>query len=214
VRGIDGSQRPRPGRGSSGGTDGASRPEEPRAPGTDAGPTWPLEGTPTLTVWVYDSPMGAAAGEVRLKDLRQRGAITVHDAVTVIWVFGAHQPRIGHLRHATSAAAVRGSVLGALVGALVLTPAVDAAAGSGIGGLAYRLRGTGIDQRFLAEVRSSLTPGSSALLVLSSDADLDAVRPVIERGLARGDVRLLHALLTGDAPEALRRILHGVPPSG
>ena len=52
-----------------------------------------------LTVWLYDSAMGAAAGEVRLKDLQQQGAVKVVDAVTVTWVPGAHQPRIGHLRH-------------------------------------------------------------------------------------------------------------------
>ncbi|HRK46747.1 MAG TPA: hypothetical protein PK324_14040, partial [Nocardioides sp.] len=67
-----------------------------------------------MTVWLYESAMGAAAGEVRLKDLQQQGAVTVVDAVTVAWVPGAHQPRVGRLRHTTTAVAARGSVLGAL----------------------------------------------------------------------------------------------------
>ena len=65
------------------------------------------------------------------------------------------------------------------------------------------LRGTGIDQPFLEEVKGHLRPESSALLVLSGHADLDEVRPVIERGLARGDVVLMHALLQDTAREIL-----------
>jgi uncharacterized membrane protein len=158
-------------------------------------------------VWVYDSAMGAAAGEVRLKDLQQQDAVTVVDAVTVTWVPGAHQPRVGHLRHSTSGAAVRGSVLGALLGSLLLTPLGGAAAGAGVAALADRIRGSGIDDRFLEELEQQLSPGTSALLVLSSDAELDVVRPFVERGLARGDVHLMHARLPDDAPEALRRLV-------
>jgi uncharacterized membrane protein len=166
-----------------------------------------MRSTTTLTVWLYDSAMGAAAGEVRLKDLQQQGAITVVDAVTVTWVPGAHEPRVGHLRHETTSAATRGSVLGALVGSLLLTPVVGAAAGAGIAALAQKVRGSGIDDAFLEELKANLSSGTSALLVLSSDADLDVVRPFVERGLARGDVRLMHAWLPDDAPEALRTLV-------
>jgi uncharacterized membrane protein len=160
--------------------------------------------TPTLTVWIYDSAMGAAAGEVRLKNLRLRGALHVHDAITVCWMPGVHQPRIGHLKRETSAAAARGSVLGGLVGLIFFEPAASPPTGAGITALAQRLRGTGIDLTFLQELKKQLQPESSALLVLSSDADLDDVRPVVERGLARGDVVLMHAQLADTAPELLR----------
>jgi uncharacterized membrane protein len=167
----------------------------------------------TLTVWVYDSAMGAAAGEVRLKALQQQGALTVHDAVTVTWVNGAHEPRLGHLRHATTAAASKGSALGALLGTLVLAPALGAAAGAGIGALAQRLRGTGIDREFLDELKARLHPGTSALVVLASDADIEAVRLVIERGRARGDVTLLLVHLAEDAPAALEELLRAAVPT-
>ena len=165
---------------------------------------------PTLTVWQYDTPMGAEAAEVRLKGLQERGELTVHDAITVAWMHGAHQPRVGHLRHATSSAAGKGSLLGALVGMLVLAPAAGAAAGAGVAVVAQRLRGTGIDQDFLEEVIAHLVPGTSAMLVLSSDADPQAVRAVIERGLARGDVVLLRAELADDAPEVIRELVRDV----
>jgi uncharacterized membrane protein len=171
---------------------------------------------PTLTIWIYDSALGAAAGEVRLRNLQRRNALQVHDEVTVTWMPGAHQPRIGHLRHETSAAATRGSVLGGLVGLMFLAPE-RGTAGSSLATLAHRLRGSGIDQTFLEEVKAHLRPESSALLVLSGKADLDEVRPVIERGLARGDVVLMHALLQDAAGEILRaavRELHNRSSTG
>ena len=152
--------------------------------------------------------MGAAAGEVRLKDLRQRNALRVHDAITVTWVPGAHQPRIGHLRRETSAGAARDSLLGGLVDLVLRNPGAGTSARAGVVDLAERLTGIGIDLVFLEELRSQLRPETSALLVLSSDPDLDQVRPVIERGLARGDVILKHARLPDDALDVLQQAVH------
>jgi uncharacterized membrane protein len=154
---------------------------------------------PSLTVWRYDTPLGADAGGVRLKDLEQRGALRVHDAITVTWLKEEKQPRIGHLRHATSGAAGKGTLLGGLIGLVVLAPVAGAAAGAAIGAAAHRLRGTGIDRTLLQEVKDALKPGTSALVVLASDADLDAIRPFLDRH----DSVLIHAELSADAPEML-----------
>src|SRR4051794_6977539 len=164
--------------------------------------------TTTLTVWHYNSAMGASAGEVRLRDLEQRRALTVIDAITVLWVPATLTPRIGRFRSRTGARARRGAVLGALADTLVLAP-VD---GAGGGALAGRLRQAGIGEEFLREVEGRLVPGSSALLVLSENTDLDAIRPILERGRSRGDVTLMHAVLHDDAPRALHDLLDVVPP--
>jgi len=162
---------------------------------------------PALTVWIYDTALGAAAGSVRLRNLRDRGALQVYDAITVSWMAGVHQPRIGHLRYETSAGAARASVLGGMVGLIFLAPSAAAAAGAGIADLARRLEGTGIDRAFLEEMHAQLRPETSALLVLSGAVDLDVVRPAVERGLARGDVVLMHAQLQLGAPGVLREVV-------
>ena len=110
--------------------------------------------------------------------------------------------RIGHLRRETSAAAAAYSLLGGLVDLIFLAP------GPGIAAVARRLCDTGLDQTFLEEIKAHLRPGTSALVVLSGDTDLDEVRRVVERGLARGDVVLMHALLADGAPGALREAVH------
>jgi len=75
--------------------------------------------TTTLAVWHYDTAMGAAAGEVRLKDLQQQGAVRVVDTITVTWVPGAEEPHLGHLLRHGAASIARASMLGALVGSLL-----------------------------------------------------------------------------------------------
>ncbi len=76
--------------------------------------------------------------------------------------------------------------------------------------LAQGLLGIGIDQTFLEEFKAQLSPDTSALLVLSGHENLDEVRPVIERGLARGDVVLMHAQLPQGALEILHDAVQGL----
>jgi uncharacterized membrane protein len=111
------------------------------------------------------------------------------------------------VRHKTGSAAGKGSVLGAVVGALVLAPAAGAAAGAGVGALVQKLRGSGIDEQVVADLRERLHPGTSALVVLSRDADPDLVLPFLRRDRERGDVTLVRADLRDDAPEVLRDLV-------
>jgi uncharacterized membrane protein len=146
----------------------------------------------TLTVWFYDSPMGAAAGQVRLRGVSPYDGILVLDAVTMTWIPGTHAPRVGQLRQ-TAAGAARGTILGPFVICLLRTGGERGAAA--VDALAHQLGAPGLDREFLQEMKDRLAPGTSALLVLSVDTDLDAIRRVIERGRARGEVTLMHALL-------------------
>jgi uncharacterized membrane protein len=163
---------------------------------------------PSLTVWRYDTPMGADAGALRLKNLEQQGALTVHDAITVTWMPDEKQPRVAHVHHTTAGAAGKGSLLGGLIGLVVLAPAAGAAAGAAIGAAAQKLRGTGVDKSLLQDVHDALEPGTSALVVLSSDADLDAIRPFLDRR----DSVLIHAELPPEA-EALLATAIGEDPT-
>lgn len=157
---------------------------------------------PTLSAWIYDTPRGAAAGRVRLDRLRQRGAVVVADAATVTWVRGAHRARVSPALVTSPGVGDRRSPLGALLARLVTQagPADPAAAdgSGGLAGLARLLEGSGLDEGFLRQLREALVPDSSALVVLTRAADEDDVQRVVERGVARGDVGLLHAPLTAD----------------
>ncbi len=155
-----------------------------------------------LTVWRYDTAFGADAGEVRLKDLEEHDRVVVHDAVVISWLPGTTTPRVRPMHHRTAGAAGKGGVLGGILGMLVLAPAAGAAAGAALGTLTQRLRGTGIDEAFLEQVQQALEPGTSALVLLTSHADPDAVRQFAQRG----DVRLIQADLDPEGAAKLAEL--------
>ena len=166
---------------------------------------------PTLAVWAYDSPMGAAAGFVRLHELQRRGAVSVGDVVTVTWVNGTHRPRIGHLRaHRAYRGRSSYSVLGALADVLTFGPGPGRSGQDPVVLLAGLVTGTGLNEEVLRTVRASITPGRSVMLVLSTGADPAAALPAIQRGLDRGDVTLAHTVLAVDAERTLRHAIETV----
>ena len=161
---------------------------------------------PSLTVWLYPTPFGADTGELHLRSLVDKKAITVHDAAVVAWPPHDDRPRVHAVRHLATEAAGRGGFWGALVGLVVMNPVAGAAIGAATGATLQRLRGAGIQGDFVEQVRSELLPGSSALLVLSSGADVELVRPV----LASTEATLIRADLSEDGVRRLRE-LRGQP---
>lgn len=157
---------------------------------------------PTLSVWIYDSPRGAAAGKLRLERLSHRGAVTVLDAATVTWIRGAHRPRIGRPHARTVRRASHHSCLHVLLEQLI----ASGQGGDDVSALARRLRRAGLSEEFLRELREALTSDSSVLLVLSLAADFDEVQAVIERGRTRGDVRYALVSLSKEQLAELRTL--------
>jgi uncharacterized membrane protein len=164
----------------------------------------PAAARPTLTMWTYDSPLGASAGEVRLRTLRERGALRVHDAITITWMAGSHAPRTGRLRHAHIRPRPEQSMLTAIVDPLLQAATHGSNTETAVAEVAAALAGTGIDLDVLRAIGQAVTPGSSSLLVLASHADPEVIRPVVERGLARGDLTLIRVPLPADAIDRIR----------
>ena len=129
----------------------------------------------TMTVWKFPSPDGAEGAEKTLLDLQKRGLITVHDAAVVSFEEGARKPKTKQLHSLTGAGALGGAFWGMLFGLIFLVPLLGAAIGAGIGALAGGMADVGIDDDFIDAVKSAVTPGTSALFLLSSDAVMDKV---------------------------------------
>jgi len=132
----------------------------------------------------------------------ERDAIRVHDAATIVWMPHDAEPLVRPVDHRMLKSAGRGAVLGALVGLVILNPVAGAAAGAGAGAAIRRARSAGLDEEFVTSVRAQVTPGTSALLVLSSDADPVAVGEVVRRS----EAVLLQADLTPEAQQLLEEI--------
>ena len=164
---------------------------------------------PALTVWCYETPLGATAGSVRLRRLEQARALEVIDAIVVSWAPGAHRPRVTRLWPPVEVGAREPSVLVALLRTAIAASHTAAELPSDV---ADRLVATGLDPALLDDVTARLVPGTSALLVLSGAADLSVVVPAVRQRIVSGEVTLLRAELDDDGPELLRTAV-GLEPS-
>jgi len=129
----------------------------------------------TLTVWKFDTPTGADDAVVILESLAKQELIKVHDAATVSWMPGKKKPKTRQLNNLAGAGALGGAFWGLLFGLLFFIPLIGLAVGAAAGALAGSLTDVGIDDDFIRTVREKVTPGTSALFVMTSDAVLDKV---------------------------------------
>jgi uncharacterized membrane protein len=154
----------------------------------------------TLTVWKFPTVDGAEAAEETLGALQRQELITVHDAAVVSWPEGKKGPKTRQAKNLTGAGALGGSFWGLLFGLLFFVPLLGMAVGAAFGALAGSLSDVGIDDTFIDTVRAKVTPGTSALFVLTSDAVVDRVREAFEGQ----HMELLETNLSSEQEEKLR----------
>jgi uncharacterized membrane protein len=130
----------------------------------------------TLSVWRFDTPEGAEKAVSTLENLSRQQLIKVGDAATVSWREGAKKPKTRQLQNLAGAGALGGAFWGMLFGLLFLVPLLGAAIGAAAGALVGKFSDVGIDDEFIKRTRDSITPGTSALFVLTSDAVIDKVQ--------------------------------------
>jgi uncharacterized membrane protein len=134
----------------------------------------------TLSVWKFETAEGAERAEATLADLGKEQLITVHDAATVSWPEGRKSPKTRQARNMTAGGALGGSFWGLLFGLIFFVPLIGLAVGAAMGALAGSMADVGISDDFIKTVRKNVTPGTSALFVMTSDAVPDKVRAAFE----------------------------------
>jgi uncharacterized membrane protein len=129
----------------------------------------------TVTVWKFDTPQGADHALSKLEKLHSEVLLQLHDAAVVSWEPGHQKPKTRQLHDAKGAGALGGAFWGMLFGLIFFVPLLGAAIGAAGGALFGSLRQVGISEAFIGDVRSKVTPGTSALFALTSDAVIDRV---------------------------------------
>jgi uncharacterized membrane protein len=156
----------------------------------------------TLTVWKFNDAEAADKAVATLEGLARQQLITVQDAATVSWPTGAKKPKTRQLHSLTGAGALGGAFWGMLFGLLFFVPLLGMAVGAAMGALTGSLSDVGIDDDFIKRVRSEVTPGTSALFLMSSGAVMDKVRDAFRGQQAE----LLSTNLSDDQERALREV--------
>jgi uncharacterized membrane protein len=158
----------------------------------------------TLTVWKFDSPTGADEAVGTLESLAKQELIKVHDAATVSWEPGKKKPKTRQLHSLTGAGAMGGMFWGMLFGLIFLVPLLGAAIGAASGALAGSLADVGIDDDFINSARDKITPGTSALFLMSSDAVQEKVKGAFAD---RGQPELIQSNLSAEQEAELREMI-------
>jgi uncharacterized membrane protein len=128
-----------------------------------------------FTVWKFDSPIGAEHAESILKECEGEKIIKILDHAVVTWPEGASQPSTSHGHEETWRGTGWGAFWGVLVGALFFVPVVGGVAGAALGAISKVTEDAGITKDQLETIRTEVTPGTSALFVVTEDGDLDRV---------------------------------------
>jgi uncharacterized membrane protein len=156
----------------------------------------------TLTVTQFDSPDGAERVLSTLKHLQDEALIAIDDAAIVSWPADAKEPRTTQLHNLAVSGTLGGAFWGMLFGLVFTVPVIGLAVGAASGAVAGVLSDSGIDDDFVEETRKRVTPGTSALFLLTSDAVRERVADALRGELSHAT--LLHTSLSADQERTLR----------
>jgi uncharacterized membrane protein len=157
----------------------------------------------TLTVWKFDSADGAEQAAKTLQGLAREEVVVVHDAATVSWEEGKKKPKTHQLDNLTGEGALGGAFWGLLFGLIFFVPLLGAAIGAATGALSGSLADVGIDDAFINRSRDEITPGTSALFVMTSDAVVDRIKDAFA---GHEPSELLFTNLDAEQEAALREV--------
>ena len=135
----------------------------------------------TLTVWRFATPDGAEGGLASLRALTEEGRAAVDDAALVTWPVGRRTPMTRELGSITGPGGLWHGFWGMLFGLIFLTPLAGPAFGAAAGAVAGSLGDFGIADDFVMRVRGSVTPGTSALFILSTRASAGKIADALHR---------------------------------
>lgn len=134
----------------------------------------------TLTAFKFDTPTGADEMLAKLNQLQAQGLITVEDAAIVRWPEGAKKPKTQQLNDLAGAGALSGAFWGMLFGLLFFVPIFGMAIGAAFGALAGHWADVGISDSFINQVKQRVTPGTSAIFLLTSGVVMDRVKEAFQ----------------------------------
>jgi uncharacterized membrane protein len=162
----------------------------------------------TLSVLKFDSPDGARQMLTTLESLQKQQLIEIQDAAIVTWEQGKKKPKTEQLHSMAGIGALGGAFWGLLFGLLFFIPFLGLAMGAAIGALAGHFSDYGIDDKFINSVKDKVTPGTSALFLLTSHAVVDKIAPqikgqkfeIIQTNLSKEQEDALRAAFSADEP--------------
>ena len=134
----------------------------------------------TLLVFKFPTAEGAGTMLSTLEGLQKQQLIQINDGAILTWPAGKSKPKTKQLANMTGVGALGGAFWGLLFGLLFFIPVFGLAVGAAVGALMGHFAHYGIDDAFINQVRSKITPGTSALFLLETGAVVDKVAEAVK----------------------------------
>jgi uncharacterized membrane protein len=157
----------------------------------------------TLCVWCFPDPDAAEGLVARLHDAAVEGSITIDDSALVSWPAWRRAPATRELGSVTGPGKLWMGFWGMLLGLIFLTPLAGPTFGAAAGAVAGTLSEFGVSDDFLVRVREHVTPGTSAIFLLSARPSAHRIAEVFD-GFA---VEVLRSELSVEEEQHLRDAL-------
>jgi len=154
-----------------------------------------------IVVVIFDGEDTAHEVREELRKLQKAGQLDLDDAAVVYKDAKGKVHVKNEVQSGVKVGAVGGGALGLLLA--VMFPVVGIAIGAVAGAIIGRMVDEGVDKTFIKEVSDALTPGKSALFVLTKSANPNAVRGALEP--FHGTI--YHTSLDPEVEEELRNAL-------
>jgi uncharacterized membrane protein len=154
----------------------------------------------TLTVWKFHEAGAAEKLLDQLEEMQKQELLQVLDGAVVTWPQDAKKPRTSQLANATGAGALGGAFWGLLFGLIFFVPLLGAAIGAAAGALGGSMADVGISKDFIEQVKAKVTPGTSALFLLTRHEVPDRLKPAFEGAHAE----LISTNLSAEQEQQLR----------
>ena len=157
-----------------------------------------------LTVIIFDDPDQAGQLKESLKKQEHQGLIKIDDTAVIV----KDAEGKAHVdQQLLDTGTKRGAVAGGLIG-LVLTglfaPVLGIAGGALIGGILGKTADKGISDKFVKDVSNELKPNTSALFVMTEDANAAAVAGLLRQYHGK----IYQTTLPSDVEEELQNALN------
>jgi uncharacterized membrane protein len=156
----------------------------------------------SLVVITFDNPDEAHELRLQLKELQKEGQINVEDSAVI------RKDENGkiHVVNEVDKTVMGGAAVGGLLGMLlfILFPVAGIALGAAGGALIGSTLDRGVDKKFVKQVSEELKPNSSALFMVTNEANVTAAVAALRQHTGK----LYQTNLSPEAEDELRRALH------
>lgn len=137
-----------------------------------------------------------------LKSLQSSGNLNLDDASVIVKTADGKVHVKGMVEKGVKVGSIAGGAFGLLIGGL-LFPIAGMVLGAAGGALVGKTFETGVDKKFIQDVRDSLSPGSSAILFIVSSENIGLLIQTLEPYSGK----IYQSSFDSDAEEELRKAL-------